>query len=74
MGALALWSILGTLGYEIVTGKESMFEIAGVPDKVTETLSQRKHRGDHRLAVAAVDTSLMNDLSILIFSKEKIVR
>jgi hypothetical protein len=39
-----------------------------------ETLSQRKHRGDHRLAVAAVDTSLMNDLSILIFSKGKIVR
>ena len=38
------------LGYRIEQGKDAMFEIAGVPDKVIETLSQRTAAIDARLA------------------------
>jgi conjugative relaxase-like TrwC/TraI family protein len=38
------------LGYRIETGKDAMFEIAGVPDKVIEALSQRSAAIDARLA------------------------
>lgn len=38
------------LGYRIEPGKDAMFEIAGVPDKVIETLSQRTAAIDARLA------------------------
>ncbi|MBN8805473.1 MAG: relaxase domain-containing protein [Sphingopyxis terrae] len=37
------------LGYRIEPGKEAMFEIAGVPDKVIEALSQRTAAIDARL-------------------------
>ncbi|MDK2759874.1 MAG: relaxase domain-containing protein [Sphingopyxis sp.] len=38
------------LGYRIAPGKDAMFEIAGVPDKVIEALSQRTAAIDARLA------------------------
>jgi len=38
------------LGYEIVTGKESMFEIAGVPERALDALSVRSAEIDARLA------------------------
>ncbi|WP_088311489.1 MobF family relaxase [Novosphingobium sp. B 225] len=38
------------LGYRIEPGKDAMFEIAGVPDKVIEALSQRTAAIDARLA------------------------
>ena len=38
------------LGYRIEPGKDSIFEIAGVPDKVIEALSQRTTAIDARLA------------------------
>lgn len=38
------------LGYRIEAGKDAMFEIAGVPDKVIEALSQRTAAIDARLA------------------------
>lgn len=38
------------LGYRIELGKDAMFEIAGVPDKVIEALSQRTAAIDARLA------------------------
>ena len=38
------------LGYEIVTGKESMFEIAGVPERAIDALSVRTAEIDARLA------------------------
>lgn len=38
------------LGYRIEAGKDAMFEIAGVPDRVIEALSQRTAAIDARLA------------------------
>jgi conjugative relaxase-like TrwC/TraI family protein len=38
------------LGYRIESGKDAMFEIAGVPDKVIDALSQRTAAIDARLA------------------------
>jgi len=38
------------LGYRIEPGKDAMFEIAGIPDKVIEALSQRTAAIDARLA------------------------
>ena len=38
------------LGYEIVAGKESMFEIAGVPERAIDALSVRTAEIDARLA------------------------
>ena len=38
------------LGYRIVPGKDAMFEIAGVPDRVIDALSQRTAAIDARLA------------------------
>ena len=38
------------LGYRIAPGKDAMFEIAGVPDKVIEVFSQRTAAIDARLA------------------------
>jgi len=38
------------LGYEIVTGKESMFEIMGVPERALDALSVRTAEIDARLA------------------------
>ena len=40
------------LGYEIVTGKESMFEIAGVPERAYRC-AKRPHRRDRRAACRA---------------------
>ncbi len=37
------------LGYEVITGKDSMFEIAGVPKKAIDALSQRTAAIDARL-------------------------
>lgn len=42
--------VVAELGYRIEPGKDAMFEIAGVPDKVIEALSQRTAAIDARLA------------------------
>ncbi|PQM26371.1 exonuclease V subunit alpha [Sphingopyxis lindanitolerans] len=41
---------IAALGYQIEPGKDAMFEIAGVPDKVIDALSQRTAAIDARLA------------------------
>ena len=41
---------VAALGYRIDTGKDTLFEIAGVPEKVVDALSQRTAAIDSRLA------------------------